>query len=61
MTNVVYVSGTFDLQVGRLSDAEIVFLVERGADVVQYDGGHAAPDAAAFDAFHRIFPPDLLK
>ena len=61
MTNVVYVSGTFDLQVGRLSDAEIVFLVERGADVVQYDGGHAAPDAVALDAFNRIFPPDLLK
>ena len=38
MTNVVYVSGTFDLQVGRLSDAEIAFLVERGADVVQCQG-----------------------
>ena len=61
MTNVAYVSGTFDLQVGRLSDAEIAFLVERGADVVQYDGGHAAPDAVALDAFNRIFPPDLLK
>ena len=61
MTNVVYVSGTFDLQVGRLSDAEIAFLVERGADVVQYDGGHAAPDAVALDAFNRVFPPDLLK
>ena len=56
MTNVVYLSGTLDEQVGRLSDAEVAFLAERGADVVQYDGGHSVPDAAALDAFGRLFP-----
>ena len=61
MTNVVYLSGTLDEQVGRLSDAEVAFLAERGADVVQYDGGHSVPDAAALDAFGRLFPSGLLN
>ena len=61
MTNVVYFSGTLDEQVGRLSDAEVAFLAERGADVVQYDGGHSVPDAAALDAFGRLFPSGLLN
>ncbi len=61
MSNVVYVTGALDRQVGRLSDAENAFLIERGADVVQYDGGHVAPDAVTGNAFSRIFPPELLK
>ena len=61
MTNGVYLSGTLDEQVGRLSDAEVAFLAERGADVVQYDGGHSVPDAAALDAFGRLFPSGLLN
>ena len=60
MTNVVYVYGDLDEQVGRLSEAEVAFLNERGADVIRYDGGHETPFAVARDAFGRFLPADLF-
>lgn len=60
MANVVYVYGDLDEQVGRLSEAEVAFLNERGADVIRYDGGHETPFAVARDAFGRFLPADLF-
>ena len=60
LSNVVYVYGTDDEQVGRLSDAELAFLEGRGATVIEYEGGHATPDEVTLDAISRLLPPDLL-
>lgn len=60
LSNVVYVSGSVDEQVGRLSEAELAFLAERGAEVIVYEGGHETPDAVIADAFERLLPPELL-
>ncbi len=60
LSNVFYVSGSVDEQVGRLSDAEVAFLYERGADVTVYEGGHETPDAVIRDALERLLPPELL-
>ncbi len=52
--NVVYVSGTLDEQVGRLSDAEVDFLTGAGVDLIQYEGGHGTPDAISAEAVARL-------
>ena len=51
MRKVVYVYGTLDMIVGRLTDAEVLFLESAGSTVIAVqDGGHRAmfedPDAA---------------
>ena len=60
MANVIYVSGTVDEQVGRLTDAERAFLAERGADLIEYEGGHGTPPAVVREAFSRLLPAGLL-
>ncbi len=61
MANVVYVFGTVDEQVGRLSDAEREFLSGRDANVIAYEGGHDTPAAVVRDALSRTLPPELLN
>lgn len=61
LSNVVYVAGSVDEQVGALTEAELAFLAERGADVVVYEGGHETPDAVIADAFGRLLPAELLR
>ena len=41
LSNVTFIAGTKDEQVGRLSDDEIAFLTARGAEVIVVDAGHA--------------------
>ena len=60
MANVIYVSGTVDEQVGRLTDAERAFLAERGADLIEYVGGHDTPPEVVREAFSRLLPAGLL-
>lgn len=40
LSNVVYASGRQDEQVGRLSDAELTFLADKGVKVLQTEGDH---------------------
>lgn len=40
MSNVIYIHGTHDQEVGCLTNAEISFLKSRGATVIQETGGH---------------------
>ena len=61
MANVVYVFAALDEQVGRLTDPELAFLVQRGAEVVEHDGGHGIPGPVMYDAFARLLPPELLE
>ena len=37
---MVYIYGKTDKQVGRLSDAEVAFLGNKGVTVIVGDGGH---------------------
>lgn len=60
LSNVVYVYGDIDEQVGRLSDAEVAFLESRSATVIEYEGGHATPAEVTQDAISRLVPPELL-
>ena len=60
MSNVVYVYGDADEQVGRLSDAEVAFLEGRSASVIAYEGGHATPAEVTQDAISRLVEPELL-
>lgn len=61
MTNVVYVFATLDEQVGRLTDTELAFLAQRGADVIEHDGGHGIPGPVMYNAFARLLPPESLE
>ncbi len=61
MANVVYVFAALDEQVGRLTDPELAFLAQRGADVIEHDGGHGIPGPVMYDAFARLLPPELLE
>ena len=61
MTNVVYVFAALDEQVGRLTDPELAFLAQRGAQVVEHDGGHGTPGPVMYDAFARLLPAELLE
>lgn len=47
MGNVYYVSGKSDQQVGALTEAEVLFLRERGATVILVEGGH-------YDVYKRM-------
>ena len=60
MSNVVYVYGDADEQVGRLSDAEVAFLEGRSATVIAYEGGHATPAEVTQDAISRLLESELL-
>ena len=60
LSNVVYVYGDADEQVGRLSDAEVAFLEGRSATVIEYRGGHATPAEVTQDAISRLLEPELL-
>lgn len=42
LSNTTYIYGQADEQVGRLSDAEVTFLTEHGADVKPTPGGHGS-------------------
>ncbi len=61
LSNLVYVYGTVDEQVGRLSLAEVAFLEGRGATVVEYEGDHGTPDAVTADALGRLISADYLN
>ena len=61
MTNVVYVFAALDEQVGRLTEPELAFLAQRGADVIEHGGGHGIPGPVMYDAFARLLPPELLE
>lgn len=60
LSNVVYVYGDVDEQVGRLSEAEVAFLESRSATVIEYQGGHATPAEVTQDAISRLVEPELL-
>lgn len=60
LSNVVYVYGDVDEQVGRLSEAEVAFLEGQSATVIEYQGGHATPEEVTQDAIARLLPPELL-
>ena len=60
MTNVVYVFAALDEQVGRLTEAELLFLAERGAIVIEHEGGHDIPAPVMYSAFVHLLPPELL-
>ena len=60
LSNVVYVYGDTDEQVGRLSDAEVAFLESRSATVIEYQGGHATPAEVTQDAISRLLESELL-
>lgn len=49
LSKAIYVYGTMDMAIGRLTEAEIAFLESRDATVVAVNGGHGAPidDAGA--------------
>lgn len=61
MANVVYVFAALDEQVGRLSEAELAFLAERGAEVIEHDGGHDIPGHVMYSAFVPLLPRELLQ
>lgn len=61
MSNVVYVYGTTDEQVGRLTADEVLFLTSRGADVIEYEGGHGTPDSVTADAVGRLIDASYLN
>lgn len=61
MSNVVYVYGTTDEQVGRLTVDEVSFLTSRGADVIEYEGGHGTPDSVTADALARLIDASYLN
>ncbi len=54
LTNVVYVYGSADQQVGRLTEPEIAFLKAQGAEVIGYTGGHETPDSVTAGALDRV-------
>ena len=60
LSNVVYVYGDVDEQVGRLSEAEVAFLESRSATVIEYEGGHATPAEVTQDAISRLLAAELL-
>lgn len=60
LSNVVYVYGDVDEQVGRLSEAEVAFLESRSATVIEYQGGHATPAEVTRDAISLLLEPELL-
>ena len=60
LSNVVYVYGDVDEQVGRLSEAEVAFLESRSATVIEYEGGHATPAEVTQDAISRFLAAELL-
>ena len=60
MTNVVYVFAALDEQVGRLTEAELLFLAERGAIVIEHEGGHDIPAPVMYSAFVHLLSPELL-
>lgn len=60
LSNVVYVYGDVDEQVGRLSEAEVAFLESRSATVIEYQGGHATPEEVTQDAISLLLEPELL-
>ena len=60
LSNVVYVYGDVDEQVGRLSEAEVAFLESRSATVIEYEGGHATPADVTQDAISRLLAAELL-
>lgn len=60
LSNVVYVYGDVDEQVGRLSEAEVAFLESQSATVIEYEGGHATPAEVTQDAISRLLAAELL-
>lgn len=54
LSKVFYGFGIFDEKVGKLRDDERSFLINHGAEVLSYNGGHASTSAKLFPSLLRM-------